>query len=158
MFRRKRQQEYRRAVGTHYGPTRMNWAYTATMIHGPHYKPDCGPCYELHYDPRYMPSYTAMLAGPTTATEPPRRWTCRRTTLDTYIWRSRPRPWCLQPGVMTTTAGLLGIGRGLLKSATPLDWTTRAALSDYADRRRRSGAGLTRVGTGRRRRLLQPDP
>jgi hypothetical protein len=25
-------------------------------------------------------------------------------------------------------SGLLGIGRGLLKSATPLDWTTRAAL------------------------------
>ncbi len=43
----------------------------------------------------------------------------------------------------------MGIGQGLLKSAvTPLDWTTRAALPYYADRRRRSGAGLTRVGTG----------
>jgi hypothetical protein len=40
---------------------------------------------------------------------------------------------------MTTTAVLLRIGRGLLKSATPLDWTTRAALPDYADRRRRTG-------------------
>jgi hypothetical protein len=38
---------------------------------------------------------------------------------------------------MTPTV-LLGIGRGLLKSATPLDWTMRAAPSDYAARRRRS--------------------
>ena len=44
------------------------------------------------------------------------------------------RPWCLQPRVMTPTAGLLGIGRGLLKSATLLDWTTLAVLPDYADR------------------------
>jgi hypothetical protein len=105
-----------------------------------------------------MPSYAALHAGPTTATEPLRRWTCRRTTLDTYIWRLRPSPWCLQPGVMPTTAGLLGIGRGLLKSATPLDWTTRAALPGYADRRRSSCAGLTRVETGWRRRLLQLNP
>jgi hypothetical protein len=52
LFRRIRQKEYRQAVGTHYGPTRMNWAYTATMTHGPHYEPDYGLCYELHYDPR----------------------------------------------------------------------------------------------------------
>jgi hypothetical protein len=100
VFRRIRQQEYRRAVGTHYWPTRINWA----LIHGPHYEPGYGPCYELHYDPRYMQSYTAMLAGPTTATEPPRRWTCRRTTLDTYIWRLKPRAPGLQLEVMTPTS------------------------------------------------------
>ena len=52
----------------HYRPTRIHWAYTATMIHVPHYKPDNGPRYKLHYDPRYMPSQAAMHAGPTTAT------------------------------------------------------------------------------------------
>ncbi len=41
MFRRTRQEEYRRAVGMHYGPTRMHRAYTATMIFVPHYEPDC---------------------------------------------------------------------------------------------------------------------
>ena len=40
----------------HYGPTRIHLAYTDTMIHGSHYAPDYGPRYELHYDPRYMPS------------------------------------------------------------------------------------------------------
>ena len=61
----------RRAVGKHYGPTRIHRA-------------------------------AAMHAGPTTATAPPRRWTGRRTTLDTYIWRSRPRaPGA--PEVMTPT-------------------------------------------------------
>ncbi len=50
----------------------MHWAYTATMIHGPHYyEPEHGPCYELHYDPRCMPSSAAMRARPTTAAEPP---------------------------------------------------------------------------------------
>ena len=38
----------------------MHQAYTATMIHGQHYKLesllDYGQRYELHYDPRYMPS------------------------------------------------------------------------------------------------------
>ena len=53
VFRRIRQEEYRRAVGTHYGPTRMHRAYTATMIHGPHYEPDNGPRYELYHEPRY---------------------------------------------------------------------------------------------------------
>ena len=56
LFRHIRQQEYRRAVGTHYGPTWIHRAYTATMIHVKHYEPDYGPRYELHYDPRYMPS------------------------------------------------------------------------------------------------------
>jgi hypothetical protein len=41
---------------------------------------------------------------------------------------------------------------------TPLDWTTRAALPDCADRRRRSCAGLTRVGAGGRWRILRPEP
>jgi len=59
---------------------------------------------------------------------------------------------------MTLTPGLLVIRRGLLKSATPLDWTMLAALPYYAERRRRNGAGLTHVGTGRRQRLQQPDP
>ena len=92
----------RRAVGTHYGPTRIHWAYTATRIRGPHYEQDDWPSYELHYGPRYRSSYAAMHAGPTTATAPPRPWTGRRTTLDTYIWRSRPRaPGA--PEVMTPT-------------------------------------------------------
>ena len=44
----------------------------------------------------------------------------------------------------------------------PLDWTrrspARAAPPDCADWCRRSRAGQTRVGTGRRRRLLRPEP
>ena len=44
-----------------------------------------------------------MQVGPTTATAPLSRWTCRHTALDTYIWRSR-RP-CAPgaPEVMTPT-------------------------------------------------------
>ncbi len=102
------------------------------------------------YEPKhYSSSYTANHARPTTATAQPRCWTGRRTTLDTYIWRSRPRAPGLQSEVMTPSAGLLGIERGLLKSATLLDWTMRAALHDCADRRRKSGVGLTQFGTGR---------
>ena len=92
----------RRAVGTHYGPTRIHRADNATRVRGPHYEPDYGPSHVLHYGPRYRSSYAAMHAGPTTATAPPRRWTGRRATLDTYIWRSRPRaPGA--PEVMTPT-------------------------------------------------------
>ena len=92
----------RRAVGTHYGPTRIHRADHATRVRGTHYEPDYGLSHGLHYGPRYRSSYAAMHAGPTTATAPPRRWTGRRTTLDTYIWRSRPRaPGA--PDVMTPT-------------------------------------------------------
>ena len=91
-----------RAVGTHHEPTRIHRAEHATRVRGPHYEPDYGPSHVLHYGPRYRSSYAAMHAGPTTATAPPRRWTGRRTTLDTYIWRSRPRaPGA--PEVMTPT-------------------------------------------------------
>ena len=70
-FSTKRLNRASRAVGTHYGPTRIHRA-------------------------------AAMHAGPTTATAPLRRWTGRRTTLDTHIWRSRPRaPGA--PEVMTPT-------------------------------------------------------
>ena len=91
-----------RAVGTHYGPTQIHRAYTATRVRGPHYEPDYGPSHELNYGPRYRSSYAAMHAGSTTATAPPSRWIGRRTTLDTYIWRLRPRaPGA--PEVMTPT-------------------------------------------------------
>ncbi len=67
MFRHIRQYKYHRAVGMHYGPTRLYRAVTATMIHGLHYEPDYGQRYELHYGPRYRSSYSAIHAGPTTA-------------------------------------------------------------------------------------------
>ncbi len=56
-------------------------------------------------DYRPAESYTASHAGPTTETALPRRWTGRRTTLDTYIWRSRPRAPALQVMTPTSTAG-----------------------------------------------------
>ena len=126
-------------------------AYTATRIRGPHYEPDYGPSHELHYGPRYRSSYAAMQAGPTTATALPRRWTGRRTTLDTYIWRSRP---CAS-GALEVMAPTCAAGDRTRSAEVLHCWP---ALPDYSDRRRRSGAGLTRVGAGGRRRLLQPDP
>jgi hypothetical protein len=78
------------------------------------------------------------------ATAPLDRWTCNAGCI--HVEFEAPRPPGLQSEVMTPTSAaalLLGIGRGLLKSATPLDWARRAAPPDYADRRRRSGAGLT---------------
>jgi hypothetical protein len=68
--------------------------------------------------------------------------------LDRWTNNNEPRA----PGACSRghepTAVLLGIGWGLLESATPLDWTTLATLSDYADQRRRSSTGLTRVRIG----------
>ncbi len=56
-------------IEKHYGPIQTHQAYAATMIRGQHYQYGLGygPRYELHCDPRYMPSYAAMHAGNTTA-------------------------------------------------------------------------------------------
>ena len=98
------------------------WA--STVIHGPRYEPDYGPCYALGRratprvgppgsatrraaGPRYAPGRRAALragpraalhAGPTTA--PPCRWTFgptdgRRRYIPMDI--EDPRPWSLQP-------------------------------------------------------------
>ena len=102
VFRHKRLMELDELSGRTSGRLGYIRAYTATRIRGLHYEPDYGPSHELQYGPRYRSSYAAMHAGPRPATAPPRRWTGRRTTLDTYIWRSRPRaPGA--PEVMTPT-------------------------------------------------------
>ena len=84
VFRHKRLWELVEQSGRTTGRLGYIRAYTDTRIRGPHYEPDYGPSYELHYG-RYRSISTAMHAGPTTATAPPRRWTGRRTTLDTCL-------------------------------------------------------------------------
>ncbi len=63
-----------------------------------------------------------------------------------------PAPLVPAAGVMNrpATAVLLEIGRGLLKSASPLDWTTRAAQVEGGDYCNpiRDGPGLRFGGEG----------
>ncbi len=90
MLRRIRQWEYRRAVGTHYGPIRMHRADTAAMRHGPRYEPDYGPHDEPDYGPRYEPDYGPcyeLHCDPRCIAEP--RSDARRTNESTTVTRSR---------------------------------------------------------------------
>jgi hypothetical protein len=140
-----------------------------------HYEPDNGPRYELLYGPRYRSSYTAMHAGPTTATATPLRWTGRRTTLDTYIWRSRPRAPHLQPGVMTPTSTAGHRTRSAEVCYAQLDWTklasfrsaSRAISSQFGDSQRLSAPNVVGIadclltatrGVSRVARLPTPTP
>ena len=110
----------------------MHWAYTAQMIHGPHYGPDYWPRYELHYDPLYM-----------------------RATVYIHM-EIKALPLAPAAGVMNRP--LCCGGSDVLESSTLLDWTMLVVpLPNYAaDRRRRSCTSLNRVETRRRLRLLQP--
>jgi hypothetical protein len=84
---------------------------------------------------------------------------CLRGYIRGYIPRDIEAP---RPGPCSRTRSHEPIAAGdrtrIAGVYIPLDWTTRAAPPDCADWCRRSRAGLTRVGTGRRRRLLRPEP
>ena len=159
VFRRTRRWKYRRAVGKHYGPTR---------IHPADYSPEMA----LRYYVGRTTSRTTDRATSCTTDHAMDRATQRCSPDQRLLQRHRAvgpadvQRWIHTygdrgPTPMVRRSNDPGAAGDRTRSAevcyTPLDWTTRAAPSDYAVRRRRSDAGLTRVGTGRRRRLLQPD-
>ena len=81
----------------------------------PHYEPDYGPSHVLHCGPRYRSSYAAMHAGSTTATATAPLDRQMYTAGYIHMEIEAMHPWC------AGSNDPAGIGRGLLKSATPLD-------------------------------------